>query len=260
MDGREKDLGLVFSAEDGLVQIVLLRGADIAVAQTWHCDNRATEILPAALKDMLTLLGLSARDLVKIACVNGPGSFTGIRLVLALSQALHRVSGAKLCAINALACLAYEYQLRRPQSEKRVLFVVTHARRNLVHVQPYLLDGRPQPMADISLIDPKVLCDILPTGAICLGNALARYPELFSDFAQSFALTLEPEILHPSASALQLAAQASDYQDFDLEPLYVRPCDALENLSRLAARQGLSHEEAWQSYRQILQKAPCSAI
>ncbi|MBO4335078.1 MAG: tRNA (adenosine(37)-N6)-threonylcarbamoyltransferase complex dimerization subunit type 1 TsaB [Desulfovibrio sp.] len=257
----QSGLKLVLSATDALVQIVLLRHGEIAVAQEWHCENRATEILPAALENLFQLLSVSPRELERIACVHGPGSFTGIRLVLALSQALRRVSGAELAALNGLAVLAYEYLLRRPVADKNVLFVVTHARRNLVHVQPFHVDAaEASPMAEITLMAPEALGRILPSGAVCLGNGLQRYPELFAGFAQQFSLLLVPGITRPSPAALQRAAEAASYQAADLEPLYVRPCDALENLPRLAARQGLSQNEAWRTYQALVQQKPASAI
>ena len=256
----QSGLELVLSATDALVQIVVLRHGEIAVAQEWHCENRATEILPAALESLFQLLSVKPRELERIACVHGPGSFTGIRLVLALSQALRRVSGAKLAALNGLALLAYEYLLHRPVADKNELFVVTHARRNLVHVQPFLAEAaEPSPMAEITLMAPEALGRMLTPGAVCLGNGLQRYPELFAGFAQQFSLVLIP-VIHPSPAALQRAAEAASYQASDLEPLYVRPCDALENLPRLAARQGLSRNEAWQTYQALVQQKPASAI
>ncbi|MCR5813429.1 MAG: tRNA (adenosine(37)-N6)-threonylcarbamoyltransferase complex dimerization subunit type 1 TsaB [Desulfovibrio sp.] len=262
MGQKPSGLELLLSATDALVQIVLVRQGEIAVSQDWHCDNRATEILPAALEAIFQLLALNPKELERIACVHGPGSFTGIRLALALAQALRRVSGAKLGALNGLQILAYEYQLRHTLPAGRLLFVVTHARRNLVHFQAFAIDalGCPKAFSPISLLAPDALGPLLPCGAVCLGNALGKYPELFAAYAKQASLLLAPEILHPSPQALQRAASSVSYLASDLEPLYVRPLDALENLSRLAARQGLSQQEAWQTYRHLVQEKPVSAI
>lgn len=58
-------------------------------------------ILPF-VDEMLSAAGISVRELDAIACVVGPGSFTGIRIGVSTAHALARVTGAKLISLNTL--------------------------------------------------------------------------------------------------------------------------------------------------------------
>ncbi|MDD4702518.1 MAG: tRNA (adenosine(37)-N6)-threonylcarbamoyltransferase complex dimerization subunit type 1 TsaB, partial [Desulfovibrio sp.] len=64
----------------------------------------------------------------------------------------------------------------------------------------------------------------------------------------------------PDINALCLLARHGDYADEDIEPLYVRPCDAVENLPQLAPRQGLTGEEATTALADMLQRPARSDI
>ena len=68
------------------------------------------------------------------------------------------------------------------------------------------------------------------------------------------------ELVTPGINALCLLARHGEFADEDIEPLYVRPCDAVENLPQLAPRQGLTGEEAATSLERLLQRPPQSDI
>lgn len=53
----------------------------------------------------------------------------------------------------------------------------------------------------------------------------------------------------PGVAALCLLARHGDYVPEDLEPLYVRPCDAVENLPHLPCARGWSSETAAASWK-----------
>ena len=60
--------------------------------------------------ELLTRAGITVRDLDAIACVVGPGSFTGIRIGVSTAHALARATGAKLISINTLQARAFGEQ------------------------------------------------------------------------------------------------------------------------------------------------------
>jgi hypothetical protein len=66
-----------------------------------------------------------------------------------------------------------------------------------------------------------------------------------------------PELTSPDMAALCLLARHGDYFSRDLEPVYVRSCDAVDNLPQLAGRQGLDGHEAVNA---LLARAPKSEI
>jgi tRNA threonylcarbamoyladenosine biosynthesis protein TsaB len=62
--------------------------------------------LVAAVGDLLAQAGLRLRDVGCIAAVNGPGSFTGVRVGLSVVKGLSEPAGIPIVAVSRLAVLA----------------------------------------------------------------------------------------------------------------------------------------------------------
>ena len=78
----------------------------------------ASEKLIGSIRDLANQSGISLRDLNAIAVVNGPGSFTGIRVGLSAAKGLCEALGIPLMVISRLAVLA---SLARAQPEASVI-------------------------------------------------------------------------------------------------------------------------------------------
>lgn len=252
MSAQDSDWLLILNASEGLLQIIAAKGDEIVVAEEWHVDNHATEVLAYELKAMCASLGIEVRDFSRIACVNGPGSFTGIRLVLTTALGLSKAGGALLAPINGLQALAVEAFLRKRFQEGERLWVVTHARRNLVHAACFLLqDGFVTPHGNIFLCEPQAILPEL-SGCFVCGSAIRRYPDIFQG--------RECEDFPPSPKALFSLAKRASFGREEITPLYIRDCDAHENLGRLASRQGIAAEKAEEEYACFLGREPKSVI
>ena len=66
----------------------------------------ASERVVGSVREMLTAAGWQLSDLRAIAVVDGPGSFTGVRVGLSVAKGLSEASGVPLIAISRLALLA----------------------------------------------------------------------------------------------------------------------------------------------------------
>ena len=71
---------LIMNASEGRIQFVLEQEGSLACAQEWSAPSKGTELLTPALADAFQRLGIMPSDISRIACVAGPGSFTGLRL------------------------------------------------------------------------------------------------------------------------------------------------------------------------------------
>lgn len=269
-------LELILNAAEGALQILLTQDELLLAAQEWHRPERATEILAPALADMLGRLEVPLSALRRIACVRGPGSFTGIRLALATAAALRRVHGARLAGLDYLQCLATSAVMARGMLWGGQVHVLTHARRNLVHYQPFMAFGPIIPayaVAPVRLLTPQealdaVLAAVADRAAheppqshaglpLVCGSALARHP-VFAPLDERKDLDALPRLITPSTDALRLLARHGDYFPEDVEPLYVRPCDAVENLPELSRRQGLDSAATLAELERLLQQPPHS--
>lgn len=279
MGARSTGLELILNAAEGVLQIVVTDDEAVLCAQEWRRAERATEILAPALQEICAALDLRLRDFRRIACVRGPGSFTGIRLVLATAAALRRASRAQLAGLDYMQALATSAVLERQLLYNARLWVLTHARRNLVHCRPFVAYGPQipaQPLQDVELCPPAAALQRImgqtkeASGMpvyVC-GSGLARNAAVFARLgpdwqtgaAQAQAIKPMSGLTSPSVAALCLLARHGDYFPQDLEPLYVRPCDAAENLPQLAERQGLDGGNAVATLGDLLKRAPRSEI
>lgn len=267
---------LILNAAEGALQIILTDDGRPLASQEWHRPERATEILAAALADMLQRLGLRPSDLRRIACVRGPGSFTGIRLVLATAAALRRAGKACLAGLDYMQALATSAVMARGMLWGGQVHVLTHARRNLVHYQPFMAYGPVIPAyatAEVRLLPPAEALEAVNAAVadraghepansraglplIC-GSALARNA-LFAPLDERHDLAALPRLIQPTQEALCLLARHGDYFAADVEPLYVRPCDAVENLPELSRRQGLDGAATLAELERLLHLPPQS--
>lgn len=278
-------LELILNAAEGALQIVVTEDERLLCVQEWHKADRATEILAPALAEICAALGIAPTAFRRIACVRGPGSFTGIRLVLTTAAALRRVGQARLAGLDYMQALATSAVLQHNLFYGTPVWVLTHARRNLVHCQPFMSYGPQipaQPSQPVDLCSPQEALrrmeaanhTALPEGtdqhrcARACGSGLARNADVFGELAgmrmvvapeQSELLTM-PRLVCPDTAALCLLARHGDYFDADIEPLYVRPCDAVENLPQLAPRLGMTGEHALAALDSMLERTPHSEI
>ena len=189
--------------------------------------------LPGAVGQLLDDANLRAAALSAIAVGIGPGSFTGLRIGLSYAKGLVFASGAKIIGVpslDALAIAALESPIARPGVR---VCALTDARKGEVYAALYEIvsDGLEKVSQDV----------VMPL--VRLISHLDRYAILAGDYQANDAAALAAEeglevtVLEPSAlesrgryvAALGAAAIARGKSDSaeTLEPLYVRPPDAI---------------------------------
>ncbi|MBU1040502.1 MAG: tRNA (adenosine(37)-N6)-threonylcarbamoyltransferase complex dimerization subunit type 1 TsaB [Proteobacteria bacterium] len=226
-----------------------VQGVSFLAAQEWTVPGSAVRFLAPGIQQMLAALGLAAQDIRRIACVDGPGSFTGLRMSLALAEGLAASTGAQLAGLNHLEILACEAAQTLEQNVGAVAALVW-SRRGQVYVQAFQHGksqsaplGPPQVLALASL--PEFFAT-LPRPLSLLGGGLRRNLPFFEELAgHDTGLRLLPahwDAPRPSA-LLDLASRAS-YSAQTLEPVYLRASDAEDNLAAIAAGRGLSEADA----------------
>lgn len=140
------------TAQSGL-SLGLFATGKPAVIRTF-AQARGSELLHPALADMLAEAGITPRQLGRVVVTVGPGSFTGIRIGLAVADALrHTVPSLQVIGLPSLAVLAAEHAATGP------ITVVLPAAGPDVYTQSFDAAGTPEkapaclPLAGLSL-DP----------------------------------------------------------------------------------------------------------
>ncbi len=241
------DLLLALNGADERLQLALGRlsddgGAQLLASQEWTVPGQSARFLAPGIRQMLDSLGLSAKCLKAIACVHGPGSFTGLRMSLALAEGLAAGMGASLGGVDHLALLAHD----AAQVADGAVLALAWSRRGQVYAQAFTVQGALTEPTVLHLPELAGFITALPRPLHVLGGGMRRNLPIFQELAAADqTLRLLParwDAPRPE-TLLALAAQAS-FGPGPLTPVYLRASDAEDNLAAIAAGRGLSEAEA----------------
>ncbi len=187
-----------------------------------------------------------------IACVRGPGSFTGLRLVLSTVLGLHKAWGTPLAGIDYLPLLARGAGARHGE----IVWALTYSRNRQVYAQSFRTEGDIggivcKPLAPPEAYEIKTVAALVRAtqGPSCiLGSGLRKNFDFFSErFADCPQHTLLPDVFDaPSSSLLLQAAAECEYAAAPIVPLYLRASDAEDNIVSIAKKHGFDPEKAVQ--------------
>jgi tRNA threonylcarbamoyladenosine biosynthesis protein TsaB len=190
-----------------------------------HRESRShTASLPALVERVLGAAHLAIEDVEAVAVSIGPGSFTGLRIGLALGKGIAFAGGLPLVGIPTLAALAEVAEARPGETVCAAL----DARKHEVYAALFeATSGAPRRLTDDLALRPEALAERLIAPCVLVGDAGDVYGELLGARA-----TLRPFATHhPRGGVIArlgferlTAGQATNAGP--LEPVYVRPPDA----------------------------------
>ena len=169
--------------------------------------SRAAAVLAEA-DELLRAAGLAPRDVDALAVGVGPGSFTGVRIGLAVARGIALALDIPVAGVSTLEALAAGAPGATP---------VIDARRGEVFA---LVDGQPRVLAPVELA--------YPPKARLVGDGAVRYRQIF---AEAEIPPDDDERHVPRARFHPLLAR--DFGPADaVEPLYLRVPDAEKAVAR----------------------------
>nr|WP_279343482.1 tRNA (adenosine(37)-N6)-threonylcarbamoyltransferase complex dimerization subunit type 1 TsaB [Fundidesulfovibrio terrae] len=272
----------VNTAEETL-QLVLSDDGRVAAVFEEHCAGRMNEVMAPAVTRMLKLDGRSGAwdpdpseagslgpggrvqgpadrpfpvRLTGVACVCGPGSFTGLRLGLAFATGFSLARGLPMAGIDYLPLLAVSALAdSRDTRGFDEIHVLTHSRTARVYHQGFArTDGDALaplgPPRDLSTAEAReaLAGRAALARVVALGTGLRRNQDAFADIPGVTLLPME----NPTPEALARASQAATFDGPPVDALYLRGSDAEENLAMIAKGRGLTEEEALERMEKAL--------
>lgn len=253
----DSNITLVFNSAEARLQIVCGQKGQLLFSKELFSPRQGMQVLIPALMDGLEKMSLSLNNIGKIACVRGPGSFTGLRLVLATALGLARAHGFPMAGIDYLPALAMD---TCATTDKEV-WVITHARRGQIHYQAFQgtsSDGLPTALIEPTAGTIEALATIInarDTATVLLGTGVQKNREYFEAEIQNATL-LGERFSHPKPETLLDISATLEYGDAPVEPLYLRPCDAEENLDYIVSMKGVDPDEARQRLARLTTTLP----
>lgn len=243
---------LALNAAEARLQLALGKPGKDALWREEPGKGRANSRILPLIFELLDEAGLALRDLEGVACVRGPGGFTGLRLVLSTALGLARGAGLPMAGVDSLPLVARS-ALARLEGDFRTfatLVVVTHACRGWVYVQAFgpKASAVSGPRA-LPLDNALAFCREAPGPRLVAGSGARRAEEAFAALPDT--RLADPALDAPDAADLLRHCGPLAFGPQAVEPLYLRGSDAEENLPRIAAAQGLDPRAARQSFSDL---------
>jgi tRNA threonylcarbamoyl adenosine modification protein YeaZ len=232
--------------------VVLAADGKVLASRSAQGAAAAMGFLAPAVAGVLSEAGTDPGGLGGVACVRGPGSFTGIRVSLALALGLRLGAGTPLWGLDALPLGARRAFAVRPQARRAA--VAMHARRGLVYFQIFRSDAcggvaAEAPALVLTAEDAAGMAgglfpESFPGEAVVIGSGMRNNRAVFAARLPESCLAPD-EAVFPDAAVLAAAATGpSRDAPRPAEPAYLRPSDAEENLATISRNQGLDPETA----------------
>jgi len=224
---------LAFDTSTPTARVGLISPAGECLVLREKTAARHSANLLALCDEVFSAASLKAGDLRAIACGAGPGSFTGLRVGLAVAKGLALPSALPLVLLSSLDALACDLAAASPGAQ--LLLPCIDAGKGQVYARMYdVADGLPRAQGTCDwVLAPNALCALAGEAASGRslrlgGTGVDRYVEVFRSAFGAYPVAAS--VPGPSAAAIgHLALARVCREDFDdLEtavPRYGRPPD-----------------------------------
>lgn len=146
------------------LNVVLIKGDEVfCISQELGKSGHSANLMPY-IDRLLSSNGVDVEDIDTVACVVGPGSFTGIRIGVSAMTAIAFATGAKRIAVTSFELIAY--------NRSRVLAAVDAGHGNLYVAE--CVDGKVESARFVEATDAKNISGAVFDTAVPVCDALAN--------------------------------------------------------------------------------------
>ena len=215
---------LCFDVSNNSCSVAIAAGQEILSFEQNLSPSVQAEKLLVIIESVLAKAQMQYSDLDYLAVTIGPGSFTGIRIGLAVAKGILYASGIKGVAITNFEASFYRLKMQVKEFDSAIIML--NAYRNQLYVQQFYADGTKLEPILMDIVDVKDYLQRQSGKIVCAGSGLKEVYEQIKDIEN---ITCLPRF--PSIRAIHIARYADDKinrGDFSpIEPLYIRLPDAI---------------------------------
>jgi len=250
-------LALETSAKVG--QIAVLRDGELIESVTLDAERRTTQSLTPGMIALLQQVGWKPQDVDLIAVVEGPGSFTGLRIGVAVAKTFAYAAKCEVLGVNTLEVIAAQVPPNLSEqvdqvsvvldAQRQQFFCQTFAKATKTSVEtsaenktsnattPGLATFGWKAITPVNIVDDKAwLANLAPNTAVT-GPGLRKQKKQLLDSLPEAIQIIEESNWSPTAAKLGQLAQAQHQagrrnNPWKLTPHYYRKSAAEEKLEK----------------------------
>ncbi len=208
-----------------------MSGATLVAESYLNIQRTHSETLLSQVDTLLDEAGWQLAELDLLAAVTGPGSFTGLRIGIAVIKGLGQILGKPVVAVSSLQAVAANVGF-----SPAPVCVLLDARKKEVYTQLFRCDGGvPEVLDKGRVIPPGRLLEEISGETVFVGSGVAVYRDVIQDVLAEKAL-FASAAMHPIRAsqvawlAFNMAVEGQTINAADMLPTYIRPSDAELNL------------------------------
>lgn len=189
-------------------------GRNRLLAGDWQAMERGhAEALAGMVRSVAEAAGIALADVDRIAVTTGPGTFTGVRIGLAMARGLSLALSRPVIGLSSLEAISLNVE---DNPAGRPLASIVDARRGEFYVAVY--DARGHALVEPCAVAQESAAQLVPEESLVVGPGAERLMQLAGGrYERAMALDL------PDAARIARAAAQRLPGDGPPQPLYLRP-------------------------------------
>ena len=207
--------------------LALFDGAQIVGETIWQTHNHHTVELAPAIQELLTRCGLKAADLKAVGVALGPGSFTSLRIGLAVAKGMALALHIPVVGIPTLDIVA----AAEPLSEFTLAAVLQAGRGRLAVGWYANVLGAWQPQGEAKVTNVEELSDAIRRPTLVVGELTAHERQVLARKRKNVLLASPAHAVRRPSYLAEMAWQrwqAGKVADvITLSPIYLHLAEAI---------------------------------
>jgi tRNA threonylcarbamoyladenosine biosynthesis protein TsaB len=219
-----RSLLLAIDTATDVAGLALARADEVVAETTWRAGQNHTATLLPNLNHLLAQASVAIEDVDVIAVGCGPGSYTGLRVGLAVAKGLAFALNKPLVAVNSLEAEAYQHALTG-----HPICAIFEAGRGQIAAAIYQAPrGRWHELVACHLTTAEAICEHIAIRTLICGQlSAATAAELRQRLGYRAVIVHRAAGLRRVAYLAELGWRRARRRQFDdartLQPLYLRP-------------------------------------
>ena len=209
------------------VGVALYDGLRVLGETIWASDGFHTVELAPAVAEALARAGLQMRDLQALAVATGPGSFTGLRIGIALGKGLALARRLPLVGVRTLDVLA----AAQPVMEIPMVALLQIGRGRLAAGWYDAAAGAWRPTGEIGVLTAQTLVERIQKPTMVCGEMTSEERRILSRLRKNVILASPAHSLRRPSFLAELAWQRWQAGELDdpvnLSPFYLQQNDQI---------------------------------
>jgi tRNA threonylcarbamoyladenosine biosynthesis protein TsaB len=224
---------LTIDTSTNVFSLALSEDARVLCEETGDAGPSTSAAIPSLIRSLFNRAGFQPADLDAFCVTVGPGSFTGVRVGIALVKGLAFAAGKPVIPLSSLELLALN-----AQKSTLPVCAMFDARKGEVYTATFSFAGGMELVRPEKAADPLVVTAETDGATLFVGDGAIRYRELISGSLGKLAVFPEEHVHMPRASAAAALAverfrSGAAVSPFDLQPRYLRLSEAELNKARI---------------------------